>query len=114
MKAFMLVFVCLIKCVFDRFASFKSAPFWQIASVLSCAAVFVFDIIKGGYSAFEIIFAGTVPYVIAELLYHISKQARKDKSIMHQLTKTPFSTVYAFFVLQTAMILIASYKIFGV
>lgn len=114
MTVFMLVLVCVIKCVFDRFDSMKSLPLWQVVSVMACVAVFIGDIILGGYSPFSIIIAGTAPYLIAEFIWAVSRKARKDKTVKHQLTQTSFLTVYSFFIIQSIVILTAAFKIFNI
>lgn len=114
MTVFMLVFVCLLKCVFDRFDYLKSLPVWQVLAFLTAAAVFAGDIKIGGYSPFWLIIAGTLPYLAAELLHALSQKMRRGRSVSQVLTKTSFATVYPCLVIQSAIIIFASWKIFGI
>ena len=105
MTVFILVFVCGIKCAFNRFEDAKLLPLGQTIIFAVCTAVFVgcfYDV----YSPLSVIFAGTVPYLIAELASSLWRSGKR-------LTKTPFVTVYPCFVVQAAAILIISCKIFS-
>ena len=113
MTVFALILVLAIKCVFERFAHLKSQPLCGAIAFAVCAAVFAGDIILGGYSPFVLIFAGTVPYLIAELFHAVSKPRRKEKSIGDALTKTAFATVYPCFLVMCAVLYAVSAKIFG-
>lgn len=111
MTVFMLVFVCGMKCVFDRFEDAKLLPVGQTVVLAVCAAVFAgcfYDV----YSPFILVAAGTVPYLIAELVSSVWRNAKKGNKIRHLLTGTPFATVYPCFIIQSAVILIVSWKIF--
>ncbi len=114
MTAFMLVLVCGIKCVFERFKNTKMMPLFGTLVFALCIAVFAGDIILGGYSPFEIIVAGTVPYLVAEFLHAISKGRRKEKSVADAITKTAFATVYPCFLIMCAVLYAVSFKIFGI
>lgn len=114
MTVFMLVFVCLIKCVFDRFDYLKSLPLWQILALLLGIGIFAGDIVIGGYAPFWLIIAGTVPYLVAEPLHAFSKKSRKGRSFAQIIAKTPFATVYPCLVFQSVVIIFASWKIFGI
>lgn len=112
MTVFMLILVCAIKCVFERLGHTKLMPLYAAIASVICAAVFAGDIILGGYKPFALIFAGTVPYLIAELLHAVSKHRRKEKSIGDALTKTAFATVYPCFLAMCAVLYAVSAKIF--
>ena len=113
MTVFALILVCAIKCVFERFAHLKNLPLYGAIAFAACAAVFAGDIILGGYSPFALILAGTVPYLIAELIHAVSKPRRKDKTMGDALTKTAFATVYPCFLIMCAVLYAVSAKIFG-
>ncbi len=114
MTAFMLVLVCAVKCVFERFADSKYQPVFGTLIFAACIAVFAGDIILGGYSPVEIIVAGTVPYLVAEFFHAISKGRRKEKSIGDAISKTAFATVYPCFLIMSAVLYAVSFKIFGI
>lgn len=114
MTVFMLVFVCTIKCVYDRFESAKFICVFQIIMLAGCAAVFAGDIILGGYSPFVIMLAGTVPYLIMELVWAFSDKLRKKIPLKDVLTKTAFATVFPTLAAMSAVVLLVSYKIFGI
>lgn len=114
MTVFMLVFVCTIKCVYDRFEKAKYIYVFQAVMLAVCAAVFAGDIILGGYSAFMIMLAGTVPYLIMELIWVITDNSRKEIPLKDAITKTAFATVFPCLLAMSAAILLISYKIFGI
>lgn len=112
MTVFILVFVCGMKCAFDRFEKAKFLPLGQTVIAAICVAAFTgcfFDV----YSPFDIIIVGTVPYLIAELASALWKNAEDGKTIRDLFTKTSFATVYPCFLIQSVLILIAFWKIFG-
>ena len=113
MTVFMLVFVCVIKSVFDRFAQAKSIPAFQIILLALCGVVFAGDILLGGYKPFIIMLAGTVPYLVAELICAIYESRRKDIAVKETITKTAFATVYPCFAVMSVIILAISFKIFS-
>ncbi len=114
MTVFMLVFVCLLKNVFDRFDYLKFLPLWQILALLLGIGVFAGDVVIGGYAPFWLVIAGTVPYLVAEPLHALSKKSRKGRSVAQVIAKTSFATVYPCLVIQSAVIIFASWKIFGI
>lgn len=112
MTVFILVFVCGMKCAFDRFADAKLLLPGQTVIFAICAAVFTgcfYDV----YSPFAVAVAGTVPYLIAELFSVLWNNSKKGISIRKTLTGTAFGTVYPCFAVQSAVILAAFWKIFG-
>ncbi|MBE6819940.1 MAG: hypothetical protein E7516_02660 [Ruminococcaceae bacterium] len=113
MTVFMLVLVLGIKCVFERFSESRLMPLYGAIALPVCGGVFAGDIILGGYGPFALIFAGTVPYLLAELLHAMSKKRRAGRSIKDGLCKTAFATVYPCFLIMCTIIYIASAKIFG-
>ena len=113
MTVFILVFVCGMKCAFDRFADAKLLPLGQTVISAICIAVFAgcfYDV----YSPFAVIVAGTVPYLIAELASVLWGNSEKGISIRKTLTGTAFGTVYPCFVIQSVIILSVFCKIFGI
>lgn len=109
MSAFMLVFVVVIKLLFDRFKKVNALTLIISAAVCTGAYLLLFE---KRITSFVIILAGTVPYLAAELICRISKQSRKNKTIKEILTQTSFATVYPAFIVMSILILIVSYKIF--
>ncbi len=114
MTVFILVFVALNKCVFDRFTSSKYPAFWQLLSAVVCACVFAGDILLDGYPPFAVIVAGTVPYLLFEFIWVLTKDGRRGKTVSERLFKTSFITVFPFLAFQSAVLLAVSYKIFNV
>ena len=114
MTVFMLIFVCVIKCVFDRFAEAKSIYIYQILLLAVCGIIFAGDIILGGYKPFVIMLAGTVPYLIAEFICAVYESRKKQIAVKETMTKTAFATVYPCFAVMSAVILLVSYKIFRI
>lgn len=112
MTVFMLIFVCTIKCVFDRFDKVKNIYVFQVVMLAVCAAVFVGDIILGGYNPFQIMLAGTVPYLVMELIWVVSYSVRKNIPLKNAITKTAFATVFPCLLAMSVVILLISYKIF--
>ncbi len=114
MTAFMLFFVCIIKCVFDRFAKVKSILAFQIVSVALCILVFFGDVFLSGYKPIVIMFAGTVPYLVAEFVWAVYESRKKQIALKETITKTAFATVYPCFAVMSMVILLLSCKIFGI
>ena len=112
MTAFMLIFVCTVKCAFDRFEKAKFVYLLQAVMLAVCAAVFAGDIILGGYSPFMIMVAGTVPYLLMEFVWVVSDSRRNKMPLKSAITKTAFATVFPCFCVMSAVILLISYKIF--
>ncbi len=111
MTAFMLLFVCGMKCAFDRFENAKLLPVGHAVIFSLCAAAFAgcfFNV----YSPLFLVTVGTVPYLIAELASSMWRNAKKGKKLRNLLTETTFATVYPCFVIQSAVILIALWNFF--
>ena len=114
MTVFMLVLVCAIKCGYDRFEKSKPAYLIQFILLAGCAAVFAADIVTGGFKPFVVMLAGTAPYLIAEFVCSVYESRCKQIPLKQTLTKTAFATVYPCFIVMSVIILIVSYKIFGI
>lgn len=112
MTVFMLFFGCAIKCAFDRFEDAKFLPFGQAVVGIICAAVYA-GCFTDYYSPLVLVAAGIIPYMATELVYSVWNNKRKGQELRHLLTETAFGTVYPTFLLQCAVILIASWKIFA-
>lgn len=112
MTMFMLVFVCCIKCVLDRFENSKLLPIGQTVSAAVCGAVLAgcfYDV----YSPFVLMLAGTVPYLIAELIWAARDNSKKGRKFRDLILKTSFATVFPCFLIQSALILFTSWKFFN-
>lgn len=113
MTVFMLFFGCAIKCAFDRFEDAKLLPLGQAVVGAISAAVYV-GCFTDVYSPFILVLAGIVPYLITEFVSAVWSNSQKGHGFRHLLMSTAFGTVYPTFVLQCAVILIASWKIFAI
>lgn len=112
MTVFMLIFVCSIKNIADRYEMTKGIlP--VIVYAVCPVIVFVIDLVIGGFSPWWIIFAGGFPYIICEIWHccYGSKGSlkRKPKEI---LLSGSFPTVIGFMIFQTIVIDIVSAFIF--
>jgi len=114
MTVFMLVFVCIIKCMLDKFAKEKFIFVFQLLSFAVCGVIFAGDIILGGYKPVVIMFAGTVPYLVAEFICTVYDGKKNQLSLRNSLTKTAFATVFPCFCVMSTVLLIVSFKIFGI
>ncbi len=113
MTVFMLVFVCAVKNVFDRFSKKKFLVVPAIILAALSIGIFVFDIIKGGYSPFELIFWGGAPYIAAELWYRFSLSDKSSGKTCGKLFfETSYPTVLIFMMIQVTLIYIISAIIF--
>ncbi len=109
MTAFMLVFVVVIKLLFDRFKIVNAVTLIISAAVIVISYIyFVID----GVTPMKIIFAGTVPYIGGELICSIIKQKENGKSIKSLFTESAFGTVFPAFVVMSILIYAISAKIF--
>lgn len=109
MTAFMLVFVAVIKILFDRF---KKVNFVTLIISLAVISVSFVYLVADRVTPMEIIIAGTVPYVLGELVCAVYRQTQKGEPIKTLFTKTSFATVFPAFVVMSAAIIIISAKIF--
>ncbi len=110
---FMLIFVVVNKLIFDRFKKVN------VISVLSGAAIcattyMIFVHSVRGVKVFDVVLAGTLPYLAGEIIWILSKQGRHGKNLKDAVTKTPFATVFPSFVVMSAVLIISFYKIFSV
>lgn len=110
MSGFMLVFVLIIKLLFDRF---KKVNVFTLLVSLALSVVSYFVLVADGITLLKIILAGTVPYLAAELLCVIAKAKSDGAPLKDRLIKTPFITVYPYLVLQSVIIIAVSCKIFA-
>ncbi len=110
MTGFMLIFVIVNKLLFDRFKNVNFVT--VIISVAVCIVSFVLMMGKGN-NEFEVMLAGTLPYLAAEIIWILSKSGRKGRSIKDAFTKTAFATVFPAFAVMSIALIIVSYKIFG-
>ena len=88
-------------------------PLYGAVALAVCGGVFAGDIIFGGYGPFALIFAGTVPYLLAELFHAMTEKRRAGRSIKDGLCKTAFATVFPCFLIMCIIIYIVSAEIFG-
>lgn len=114
MTVFMLIFACALKCAFDIFDKSKLSLLWQTLLIAGSAATFAADIFLGGFGAFWIIFAGTAPYLAAELIHTLYEGRIKGIAVKITLTKTPFALVFSCFAVQSAVICFISWNFFAV
>lgn len=112
MTVFILVFVCAIKCGFERFNNSKFVYLIQAVLFAGCAAVPALSFVSYGFFPLAVILSGIVPYMVAEFASAVFKNHSQGNTLRHLVTKTPFATVYPFFVLQSIAVLIISFKIF--
>ncbi len=107
MTVFMMIFVLCIKSSFDRFEKGKGLYIVIPLSMICSVAVFVIDIVIGGYSPLFVVLSGGFPYWISEILWHT---IGKNKNELRKLyTKTSFPVVMGFEFLQIVLITILSF-----
>lgn len=113
MTVFMLIFVLSVKSIADRFKKDKSIVIPSIVFISATVITLILDLIKGGFSAFEIIFAGGMPYLAAELFHRIYRGKRiEGKSIKELLSEGSYPVVMGFMTAQVAVICLISAIIF--
>lgn len=113
MSIFMIVFVLIVKNVFDRLDECRYAALWQIAGIAVSAGIFAAALPGKLDSPIILIVVGTVLYILAELFWSIWEIRRKDETVKHLFTSTSFGTVYPCFVLQTVLLIASAAKIFA-
>lgn len=115
MTFFMLYLVMALKCAFDRFADFRAARVWQACLLLGAAAVFVGDLLLGGYSAWWIWFLCGLPYLVSDMIYTFRpaklKKMRQDAVSFSGMFGAA-GTVFGFFILQIAALYAIGAKLF--
>lgn len=111
MTGFMLLFVLIIKLLFDRFK--KVNAFTLLISFAACALSY-FILVLNGITPLKIIIAGTVPYLVGELLCTVVRAKNEGISLKDKLIGTPFITVYPCLVIQSIIIIFVSWKIFDI
>lgn len=113
MTVFMLIFVLAVKSIADRFKKDKSIVVPAVLFVSATVITLVLDLVKGGFSAFEIIFAGGLPYLAAEIFHRIYKGKRIDgKSARELISEGSYPVVLGFMTVQVAIICLISAIIF--
>ncbi len=110
---FMLVFVVVNKLIFDRFKKVNLVSI-LIGGAVCVAPYMIFSQRIGDVTPFDVVLAGTIPYIAGEIIWILSKQGRHGKSLKDAVTKTPFATVFPTFVIMSAVLVISLYKIFNV
>lgn len=106
---FMLVFVVVNKLIFDRFEKVNLISVLVGATV--CVATYMTFVHSiRGVSAFDIVLAGTLPYIAGEIIWILSKQGRRGKTLKKAVTKTAFATVFPTFVIMSALIIVTFYN----
>ncbi len=113
MTAFMLIFVCAVKCVLDRFEKSKLLIVGQFVSAVVCGLAFVYCF-ADYCSPLVVVICGIVPYMIAELVWAVWENKQKGKDAKYLMNSTAFATVYPCFAVMCVMIAVASIKIFAV
>ena len=111
---FMLVFVVVIKLIFDRFKKVNLISILIGGTVCVATYMLIVYNIRGDSAFFAVVLVGTIPYIVGEIIWILSKQGRHGKSLKEAVTKTPFATVFPTFVIMSLMIIILSVKIFNV
>ncbi len=110
---FMLVFVVVNKLIFDRFKKVNLISILVGGAV--CVATYMFLVQRNRWvGAFDVVLAGTIPYIVGEIIWILSKQGRHGKSLKEAVTKTPFATVFPTFVIMSVVLIALSVKIFAV
>ncbi len=113
MTVFMLIFVVSVKSIADRFTKDKSIILPAVIFISVTIVTLVLDFVKGGFSAFEIILAGGLPYILAELFHRVYHDTRTTgKSMKELLTDGSFPVVMGFMTVQVAVIYLISAFIF--
>lgn len=109
MTAFILVFIIINKLIFDRFKKVNILTIFAYAA--ACVAAYMLFVVHS-CTPFDIVLAGTLPYLAGEIIWILSKQGRHGKSLKDAVTKTPFATVFPSFAVMSAVLIISFYKIF--
>lgn len=118
MTFFMLFFVCAVKCAFDRYEGMRFLPLRQSLLMLASLAVFVVDILIGGYSAWQLWLLAGAPYLLAELSYTFTlpkiREYRTEYAKTRSLSRVFGGqlTVMPFFAAQIAVMYAVGYQIF--
>ena len=67
-----------------------------------------------GVEPFDVVLAGTIPYIAGEIICILSKKCRNGMPLKDVLTKSAFTTVFPTFVIMSIILVILSAKIFMV
>lgn len=113
MTVFMLIFVLAVKNIADRFTKEKSIILPAVIFISATVITLVLDFVKGGFSAFDIIFAGGLPYIAAELFHRYYHDKRTTgKNAKELFSEGSYPVVMSFMIIQTSVICLISAFIF--
>jgi hypothetical protein len=106
MTVFMLLFALSLKCSYDRLEDRQGRVVFTIISFGVCIGTFVLDIVIGGFSRVGLVIAGSIPYLLSELLWSITKKPGSTvKAGLKALFKiSAFTTKFYFLLLSAAII----------
>ena len=108
---FTLVFVVVNKLIFDRFKKVNFVSILLGGGV--CVATYMLIAQKiGGVGPFDVVLAGTIPYIAGEIICVLPKKLRHGNSFKDAVTKTPFATVFPSFIVMSALLIFSFCKIF--
>ena len=85
MTVFMLIYACTIKISFDRFKKGDHRTAVLIIYFTLSVALFVMDLLIGGFSPFVLVFTGGIPYLLTELLFIMWHRKQKAKDYLLNL-----------------------------
>ncbi len=85
MTVFMLIYACTIKISFDRFKKGDHRTVVLIIYFGMSAALFIADLLIGGFSPFVLVFTGGIPYLLTELLFIMWHRKQKAKDYLLNL-----------------------------
>lgn len=115
MSFFMLFFAMALKCAYDRFVDYKTVRIWQVVLTLCSFAVFVGDILLGGYSVFATWFVCTVPYLALDLVHFFRPESLaviKERKAKGESALRIFGIVFIWFTVQIIVLNVIGLKLF--
>lgn len=74
MTAFMLIFALFVKNIFDRLGSGRPAVFFTVCSVPVMIALYLISVLPLPFRPDILLFAGTLPYILAEVFWYLTKR----------------------------------------
>ena len=110
---FMLVFVVVNKLIFDRLKKVNLISI-LLGGAICVAPYMIFTQRIRGVEPFDVVLAGTIPYIAGEIICILSKKCRNGMPLKDALTKTAFVTVFPTFVIMSIILVILYAKIFMV
>ena len=110
---FMLVFVVVNKLIFDRLKKVNLISI-LLGGAICVAPYMIFTQRIRGVEPFDVVLAGTIPYIAGEIICILSKKCRNGMPLKDALTKTAFATVFPTFVIMSIILVVLSAKIFMV